>query len=97
MTHLAEKSEPCFVLRGTSTRSRVFPVQVQTIKPMSPQKPDGRLDECLPVGCGGHHDGEPEEMCLSLNKKNVDKIHLSVINISLFFPNLSHILRCSTY
>lgn len=65
MTHLAEKSEPSFVLRGTSTRSRVLPVQIQTIESMSSQKFDGRLDERLPVGWTGHHDGEPEEKCLT--------------------------------
>lgn len=69
MTHLAEKSKPSFVLRGTSTRSRVLPVQIQTIESMSSQKFDGRLDKCLSVGWSGHHDGEPEEMCLTLNRK----------------------------
>lgn len=73
MTHLAEKTKPSFVCRGTSTRSRVLPVQIQTIESMSPQKFDGRLDECLSVGWSGHHDGEPEEICLTLNRKSYHK------------------------
>lgn len=73
LTHPAEKSEPSFVLRGTSTRSRVLPVQIQTIESMSSQKSDGRLDECLSVGWSGHHDGKPEEMCLTLKRKHYHK------------------------
>lgn len=76
MTHLAEKSEPSLVLRGTSTRSRVLPVQIQTIESMSPQKFDGRLDKCLSVGLSGHHDGEPEEMCLTLKRKRYHKCEI---------------------
>ncbi|KAG7229518.1 hypothetical protein INR49_031942, partial [Caranx melampygus] len=43
----------------TSTSSKVLPVQIQTIKSMSPEEFDGGLDECLAAGCCGHHDGEP--------------------------------------
>lgn len=49
-THPAEQSEPLFVLWGTPTRTGVLPVQIQTIKPVSPQEFDGGLDEFLTVG-----------------------------------------------
>lgn len=57
-THPAEQSKPLFVLWGTSTGTRVLPVQIQTIKSMSPQEFDGRLDEFLTICRIGHHDGE---------------------------------------
>lgn len=61
MPHPAEQSEPLLVLRWTSTSSGILPVQIQTIKAMSPQEPDARLDEPLTVGSIGHHDGKPSE------------------------------------
>lgn len=58
-THPAEQSKPLFVLRRTSTGSRVLPVQIQTVKSMSPQKSDSRLDELLTISCSRNRDGEP--------------------------------------
>lgn len=58
-THPAEQSKPLFVLRRTSTGSRVLPVQIQTVKSMSPQKSDSRLDELLTISCSRNCDGEP--------------------------------------
>lgn len=55
----AEQSESLFVLWGTSTSTRVLPVQIQTIKSMIPQELDRRLDEFLTISWSGHRDGEP--------------------------------------
>ena len=41
LTHPAEQSEPLLVRWRTSTRPRVLPVQVQTVKAMSPQELNG--------------------------------------------------------
>ncbi len=57
--YLAEQSKPLSVLWSTSTRTVVVPVQIQTIKSMSPQEFNRRLHESLTVSWRGHHVREP--------------------------------------
>lgn len=58
MTHLDKDSvEPLILSRG-STRARVLPVNIQTIKLILTQESDGAVYESLTIGSGGNHCGE---------------------------------------
>ncbi len=61
LQYLTEQSEPLLVFWRTSTGTRILPVQIQTIKTMSPQKSDGGLNKRLPVCWCGHHFSKPDE------------------------------------
>lgn len=54
--YLAQQRQSC---RRSSSSSVQIQVQVQTVEPMSPQEPDGGLDEGATVVWRGRHGGEP--------------------------------------
>ena len=61
MSHLAQNGVAGLIGSWGATRSRVLPVDVQTIKLILTQELDHTGDEGLAVGRTGHHGGESEE------------------------------------
>lgn len=58
--HLHKDSEEMLVLRRAPTRAWVFPIQVQSIKPVLAQEFDDWSDEGLAVLRSGDHGSETE-------------------------------------
>ena len=58
-THREQGSEPLLVVQWAAILSRKLPGQVQAIKVMSSQEPQGRLDECVTALCCEHHGNKP--------------------------------------
>lgn len=65
LSYLAECCESLFIFWRAPTWARVLPVQVQTIKAMSSQEADWRLNECSSVSYSWYHNGEPVEFKLT--------------------------------
>ena len=61
MSYLAQNGVARLIRSWGATRSRVLPVDIQTIKLILTQEVDHAGDEGLAVGRTGHHGGESEE------------------------------------
>lgn len=79
--YLAEQSETAPVFGGAPSRPMVLPLQVQTIKAISPQDLDSRPNEALAAGFAGQHAGEPAAVVkrrrsmVTLQWSRVKKMH----------------------